>query len=97
MTIEQIVLDVLVKKHRYFHSKSGDVHEVVMEKDFKNIAKSISDKIKAVSIIKISCELRYCKHNNKGICQKKEINLVQGYDDLVCQQFNYDGYDCKGD
>ena len=96
MTIEQIVLDVLMKKKGTMSGLAGSV-DVIWANDVKKIAKSISSNIKAVSIIKISCELRYCKHNNKGICQKKEINLVQGYDDLVCQQFNYDGYDCKGD
>ena len=84
--IEQIVLDVLNKKHRYFHSKSGDVHEVVMEKDFESIAKSISSKVKTLNrkevekIFKKSnaynvIDLWYWEmHSNRGLTKRGANN-----------------------
>ncbi len=38
---EEDIMDILLSKHRYFHSKSGDIHEVIMQKDIKDIAKAI--------------------------------------------------------
>ena len=46
MDIKKIVEKRLFAKHRYFHSKSGDVHEVVMQKDLSVIASQISSDIK---------------------------------------------------